>query len=163
MVRNGAGRWAAALGTAPVLRDAYQLQVVHNIMADPLFEALLVAALVVLAWPGRPGWVAVAVAGLLLGLATTVRQVGEVMVVPLLLYAVLAGGQWWRRAGLGVLALLCFLLPVAGYADWYHGVTGRYALSHAGGNALYARVAVFVDCTGLRLPVDEQILCPNVP
>ena len=59
--RKGAGRWLAALAVAPVLLDAYQVQIEHNVMADPLFEALLVAALVTLAWPDRPGWVGVIV------------------------------------------------------------------------------------------------------
>ena len=97
--RKGAWRWLATLATVPVLLDAYQVQIEHNLMADPLFEALLVAALVVLAWFARPGWRSVVVAGLLLGIATTVRQAGEVMVVPLLLFVLLAaGGRWWRRA-----------------------------------------------------------------
>ncbi len=162
--RKGAGRWLAALATAPVLLDAYQVQIEHNLMSDPLFEALVLAALVGLAWPGRPGWRHVAAAGLLLGLAATVRQVGEVLILPLVLYAVrAAGGRWRRRVALGAVALACCALPVAAYAQWYHGFTGRYALSHAGGNALYGRVAPFVDCAGLRLPVEEQILCPNAP
>jgi hypothetical protein len=39
---KGAGRWLAALATAPVLLDAYQVQIEHNLMSDPLFEALIV-------------------------------------------------------------------------------------------------------------------------
>ncbi len=161
--RKGAGRWVAALATAPVLLDAYQVQIEHNLMADPLFEALLVAALVVLAWPDRPGWAGAVAAGLLLGLATTVRQVGAVMILPLALYAVLRGGRWWRRAGLGLAAVLCFAYPVIAYQNYHHAFTGRYALSDAGATALYGRVAVFADCTGLRLPAEERILCPNMP
>jgi len=106
--RKGAGRWLAALATAPVLLDAYQVQIEHNLMSDPLFEALVLAALVGLAWPGRPGWRHVAAAGLLLGLAATVRQVGEVLILPLVLYAVrAAGGRWRRRVALGAVALAC--------------------------------------------------------
>jgi hypothetical protein len=161
--RKGAGRWLAALATAPVLLDAYQVQIEHNLMSDPLFEALLVAALVVLAWPARPGWPVVVAAGLLLGFAATVRQVGEVMVLPLLLYVLVAGGRWRHRLALGTAAVACFALPVAGYASYYHGFTGRYALSHAGADALYGRVATFVDCTGLDLPAEERILCPATP
>ncbi len=161
--RKGAGRWLAALATAPILLDGYQVQIEHNVMADPLFEALLVGALVALAWTARPGWPVVLAAGVLLGLAATVRQVGVVMVAPLVLYVLVAGGRWYRRAGLAAVGLLCFAVPVAAYANYYHGFTGRYALSHAGGNVLYARVAPFADCTGLALPADEQILCPTMP
>ena len=53
--RYGVWRWAAALATAPVLLDAYQLQIEHTIMSDTLFEALLVAAFGALAWNRRPG------------------------------------------------------------------------------------------------------------
>jgi Glycosyl transferase family 2 len=160
---KGAGRWLAALAVAPVLFDAYQVQIEHNLMADPLFEALLVAALVALAWPDRPGWVVVVAAGLLLGLAATVREVGTVMIVPLVLYPLIAGGRWWRRGALAAVAALGFLVPVAAYATYYHGFTGKYALSHAGSNALYGRVAVFADCDTLDLPDEERVLCPNVP
>ncbi|MDQ4093847.1 MAG: hypothetical protein M3143_10725 [Actinomycetota bacterium] len=42
LLRHGARRWLAALATAPVLLDAYQLQIEHNIMSDVWFQALLV-------------------------------------------------------------------------------------------------------------------------
>jgi hypothetical protein len=161
--RKGAGRWLATLATVPVLLDAYQVQIEHNLMADPLFEALVVAGLCVLAWRDRPGWPAVVAGGLLLGLATTVRQVGEVLVVPLLLFVVLAVRGRWRRLVLGAGALACFAVPVAAYASYYHHFSGRYGISHAGANALYGRVATFVDCTGMDLPDEERILCPSTP
>jgi hypothetical protein len=163
LARKGTWRWLAALATAPVLVDAYQVQIEHNIMADPLFETLVVAALCVLAWPSRPGWPSVLVGGLLLGIAVTVRQVGEVMVVPLLLFVVLAAGGRWRRLVLGAGALACFAIPVAAYATYYHHFSGHYGISHAGGNALYGRVATFVDCTGMEVPDEERILCPSTP
>ena len=74
--RKGGGRWLGALAAVPVLLDAYQVQIEQNIMSDSLFEALLVAGLVVVAWPARPGRAHFAVAGALLGLSATVRQVG---------------------------------------------------------------------------------------
>ncbi len=52
--RRNAPRWAAALATAPVLLDAYQLQMEQTIMPDVLFEALIVAGLAILAWKPRP-------------------------------------------------------------------------------------------------------------
>jgi hypothetical protein len=160
---KGAGRWLAALATVPVLLDAYQVQIEHNIMSDALFEALLVAALVVLAWPARPGWAHLAAAGLLVGAATTVRQVGEVLVVPVILYGLIRADRHWKRPLLGLLAAVAFLAPVAGYAGYFHSFTGRYGLSNAGGNALYGRVATFADCTGLDLPEQERVLCPTIP
>ena len=96
-----------------------------------LFEALLVAALVTLAWPDRPGWAGAAAAGLLLGLAATVREVGAVLIAPLVLYALVAGGRWGRRGALAAVAALAFVVPVAAYVNYYHDVTGKYALPPA--------------------------------
>src|SRR5581483_7933214 len=56
LVRTGARPWVAALAVAPVLLDAYQVQIEHNVMADPFFLALVVGALVALAWSARPDW-----------------------------------------------------------------------------------------------------------
>jgi hypothetical protein len=162
LVYRGAGRLPAALAVVPVLFDAYQWQIEHNIMAESLFEALLVAALVTLAWR-RPGRSAVIAAGLLLGIAVTVRQAGEPLVLPLVAYPLLAGGAWRNRLRCAALALASFAVPVAAYATYYHSFTGHYAISQVGGGSLYGRVATFADCTGARIPANEQILCPQTP
>jgi Glycosyl transferase family 2 len=164
LVRHkGGGRWLGAAATAPVLLDAYQVQIEQNIMSDPLFEALLVAALVVVAWPARPSWVHVTVAGVLLGASATVRQVGEVLFIPLIVYAVSTAARWWRKLVWPAVGLVAFAGPVALYAADFHHHTGYYALSNVGGNALYGRVATFADCTGVDLPPEERVLCPTVP
>jgi hypothetical protein len=43
--RLGARRWLAELGTAPVLLDAYQVQIEQNVMSDVWLQVLLVAVL----------------------------------------------------------------------------------------------------------------------
>jgi hypothetical protein len=48
LLRRGAPRWAATLAAAPVLLDAYQLQLEQTIMPDVLFETMIAAGLVVL-------------------------------------------------------------------------------------------------------------------
>ena len=53
LLRRGAPRWVATLAAAPVLLDAYQLQLEQTIMPDVLFETMIAAGLVVLLW--RPG------------------------------------------------------------------------------------------------------------
>src|ERR1019366_5980099 len=48
MRRRSVPRWLAALATAPILLDGYQLQNEQTIMPDTLFEALIVTGLVIL-------------------------------------------------------------------------------------------------------------------
>ncbi|GIH14664.1 glycosyltransferase family 2 protein [Rugosimonospora africana] len=163
LVHKGAWRWLAALAMAPVLLDAYQVQIEHNIMSDPLFEALLTAALTVLAWPRRPDWRHVLAAGLLLGIAVPVRQAGEPLIIAGVVYVLLAARAWRWRVALTAILVGCFALPIAGYAVLYHHSTGVYGLSRVGGGSMYGRVATFADCTGVSMPDDERALCPPVP
>ncbi|MBO0867103.1 MAG: glycosyltransferase family 2 protein [Micromonosporaceae bacterium] len=167
-MRLGAWRWLAALGVAPVLLDAYQVQIEQNLMADTLFEAMLVAALAVLAWPvgpGRPrvGWRRVLAAGLVLGAAVTVRQVGEPMFIPLVAFVALVARGWRTRILLTGLAVASFALPVLGYATWYHHFTGRYDLTGVAGVTMYGRLAPVADCNKLNPPYYEVWLCPAMP
>jgi hypothetical protein len=118
MLRRGVTRWLAALAVAPVLLDAYQLNAEQTIMPDVLFEALVVAGIVLLLWHPRPGLAFVILAGLALGTSAPVRQVGEALILPALIY-VLAAARGWRTplAHAGVLNV-CFALPVVGYMGY---------------------------------------------
>src|SRR5215471_5417226 len=71
LLRRGVARWLAALAVAPVLLDAYQLQMEQTIMADVWFEAIVVAGLAVLLWKPATSPRAAAVAGLILGASAT--------------------------------------------------------------------------------------------
>src|SRR5229473_8172382 len=48
LVRRGTNRWLAAVAVAPVLLDAYQVQIEQSIMPDVWFEALIVAGIAIL-------------------------------------------------------------------------------------------------------------------
>lgn len=50
LVHLGARVWIAALAAAPVLLDAYQLQIEQSIMSEALLQALVLAAVVLLQW-----------------------------------------------------------------------------------------------------------------
>ena len=56
LLRRGAPRWVATLAAAPVLLDAYQLQLEQTIMPDVLFETMIAAGLVVLLWRTAGPW-----------------------------------------------------------------------------------------------------------
>src|SRR5215471_15428603 len=82
MTRRGTPRWLAACAVAPVLLDAYQLEIEQTILPDVWFEALIVAGLAVLLRPPRPALWATLAAGFLLGATVTVREIGLVLIVP---------------------------------------------------------------------------------
>jgi Glycosyl transferase family 2 len=163
LLRRGVRRWLAALAAAPVLLDAYQVQLEHNLMADTLFMAMLVAVVAVLTWNRRPGFVAAASAGVLLGAAVVVRLVGEPLVLAAILFVAVAGSGRWRRLGLAVTVAACFAVPIGAYAGFYHSRTGTLGISATGGAAAYGRVVSFVDCSKVQLPAYERVLCPTQP
>ena len=162
MLRRGVTRWLAALAVAPVLLDAYQLNAEQTIMPDVLFEALLVAGIVLLLWRPRPGLALVILGGLALGASGPVRQVGEALIVPALIYVVAAAPGWRTRLLHGAVLTFCFALPIVGYMS-YSAVILHYGfeLSNMGDAYLYGRTAHAADCATLEIPADEQPLCPS--
>jgi hypothetical protein len=157
--RLGAGAWAT-LGAAPILFDGYQLSLEQFLMGETLFIALVVVAFVVVCWRKRPSILASAGAALAIAAAAITRDVGVVLIVPLLVYLVV------RRARVvAVLAAVCaFAVPLALYASWFQSVYGRYELTGFDGYYLYGRVAIFAECSKLGpLPGDTRILCDPRP
>lgn len=158
--RRGTPRWVAALATAPVLLDAYQLQLESTIMPDVLFETLIAAGLVLLLWRRTASARLVAAGALVLGTAATVREIGVVLVVPVVVFA--AAGAWkgirWRRAAL---AAGCFALPVLGHMTGMFVAGGHFGLGSNGPGPEYGRAAAAADCATLVVPADERALCPS--
>lgn len=164
MLRRGVTRWLAALAVAPVLLDAYQLNAEQTIMPDVLFEALLVTGIVLLLWQPRPGLALIVVGGLALGASAPVRQVGEALIVPALIYVLAATRGWRTRLLHGAVLIFCFVLPVVGYMG-YSAVILHYGfeLSNMGDAYLYGRTAHAADCATLKIPAGERPLCPSAP
>lgn len=189
LLRLGVPRWAAALAAIPVLFDAYQLNIEHYLLAETMFEVLLVGSCAVLLWRRRPGIVAAGTGGLLLAGAALTRANGIVVLLPALAAVVCLG---WRtapasarppdgmgarlvgsarrafrglRPGLPAVAalLVAFAVPVAGYGLWYHKLHGSFAITGYGKRFLYARVTPFVDCSKFSVPRNERALCPIAP
>jgi hypothetical protein len=161
LLRRGCVRWLAALAAAPVLLDAYQLQIEQTVMPDVWFEALIVAGLALLLWYGRPPWWMTGAAGIALGLSATVAQVGEVLVVPAVVYALAAGGGWRRALGRAGLLCVAFVLPILVYMSIAASFTGHFWLSNTGTGGLYGRAAAAADCATLRLPASQRAMCPT--
>jgi hypothetical protein len=162
LLRLGLRPWVAALATVPLLLDAFQLLIEQFLMAETLFDALILGACALLLWrrPIPLPWVALA--GLLLALAALTRVVAVIVIVPAALTVAFAGVRPSRWLGVAVLAA-AFALPLAGYAAWYHAEHGEYSLVGPTGRFLYARVSAFVDCDKIAVPADERPLCPDQP
>jgi hypothetical protein len=167
LARLGVPRWASALAVAPVPLDAYQLDIEQFLLAETLFEALLVATCAALLWRRRPGVVEAGIAGLLCAATALTRPNGMVVIAPALLALIFLRWRGIRemRSVLPAAAALlaAFALPLAGYAIWFHSLHGTYAITGNGGRFLYGRVMPFAECAELSLPVDERVLCPAAP
>ncbi len=152
-------RWAALAGAAPVLLDAYQLELEHLLMADTLFLGLVAVALALLIARDRPSPAACAWVGFLLSLAALTRTIGLVLIVPTVGYLAV------RRVGASriALAVAFFVVPLYWYSSWFAAVHGRHALTASDGFFLYGRVMSFASCTGLSLSAVERRLCDPLP
>jgi hypothetical protein len=168
-LRFGARRWLAAAATAPVLLDAYQVQIEQNIMSDLWLQVLLVAALWLLIGRAAPRPLRAALVGVLLAVAVVLRTIALPAVVPAVAYLVVAGGAWRTRAGWRVVAkragalLGCFAVLLFCYAGYYHRVSGVWGITGSTGSVLYGRTAEVADCAELDLSYTLQQLCPAQP
>jgi hypothetical protein len=163
LIRKDTPRWLAAIAVAPLLLDAYQIQIEQNIMPDVWFEALIVAGVaVLLASRTGPRLGAVIAAGILLGASATVRQVGEILILPALLFLLGAGGGWRTVLTRAVAMTAAFAVPVVGYMTGSLLISGHFWLATAAPSvSSYGRMAVAADCATLRIPAYERPLCPT--
>lgn len=175
-LRLGAPRWLAAIAAAPVLLDAYIVQIEQMVMADTWQLVALVAMLWLLlgtkSTNGAPNARRAALAGLLLGIAVAIRMIAISLVVPAVVYLLVAGGAWrlWRdRDALRAAALrtgaflTLFAVVIGSYAGYFYTQTGKVGLSTASANVLYSRAAVVADCDELDLGPILRRACPTEP
>jgi hypothetical protein len=161
MTRRGLPRWLGALAIAPVMLDAYQVQVESMIMPDIWFEALVVAGIAVLLWRPMPSMRLALIGGALLGASTGIREVGEVLIIPALIYLVALGGGW-RKIVQNAAAVTCaFALAVLFYLSADYQLAGHFYISRSSTSLTYGRMAAVADCATLRLPAIERPLCPT--
>jgi len=163
LLRRGVPRWLAALATAPVLLDAYQLQIEQNVMPDVMFEALMVTGVVALLWRATPSPWLVAVAGLALGTSATARQIGEIFILPALGYLLIVTPGWRLRLKQAGVLCLAFVLPIlaASYRNYADPQLHSFSLAPYASGSIYGRMAEAANCATLRLPGYERPLCPD--
>jgi hypothetical protein len=149
-------RWAATLAAAPILLDAYQVNIEHFVMAEVLFQALIVCALAFLLWDERPSAPFCAFAGCLLGLAALSRTVGLVLVPIAVLFLFLRHIRIER-----IIAFVAAAVVVIGSFSLLAG--HEKGQTSAEGYFLYGRVMAFADCSQFDVPPNELGLCDAVP
>ena len=158
LVHLGVRKGIAVLGTLFVLFDPLQLVIEEHILSESLFELLVVSALAILAWNGRPSLPRCIIAGLGIAAATITRDVGVILIIPVIGYGFIQRFGWRRIATL----ILALALPLVAYASWFNTTYGQFTLQNFTGRFLYGRVAPFADCKGLTLTTDERALCPTM-
>lgn len=160
-------RWLSAVAAAPILLDAYQVQIEQNIMAETTFDVLLVGILWLLLGKGAPSWKRAAWAGLLVGAAFAVRAIGMTMLIAVVGYLVVVGSAWRRDRRLLIrrtaAAVAGFAVVFGAYVGYFRAETGRWGFTGAQNEILYGRTAVVADCS--KLPLDEgtKLFCPKEP
>ncbi|WP_061296919.1 hypothetical protein [Herbidospora cretacea] len=148
--------WAAGLATAPILLDAYQIQLEHLVMADLLFTFLVVAAVTLLLLKPQ-SWFVVTLAFLLLAFSAMTRTLGLPLIAVAAVWLLIARAGWRRVvAGLGVAGV-----AVAGYAVWYGAAYGSYGLGSSS-VWLWSRTMTFADCGRMDPPDHLKVLCPDI-
>jgi len=155
--RFGLPGWAATLAVAPVLFDAYQIEIEHELLSDVAFEFLVVAALLAALWwrRERPAWAEVA-AGALLAVAGIVRPIGLPLLALYLGY-LLARRVRWRVAAATVLAAA---LPLAAYLAWFGAAFHVLRLTNSDGIFLWSRTMSFAHCQAIKPSGAQALLCP---
>ena len=157
LCRLGVRQWLAAVAAAPVLLDAYQLNIEQYVLSDTLFQFAIVAGCAALLWRQPLELPLAGLAGALFAAAAVTRAVGVLMIVPLVLAVVVLRPQRMRAVAL----VGAFLLPLIVYGTVFKATQGTFSLTAYQGRYLYGRVIDWVDCKEFSVPEHERVLCPG--
>ena len=147
-----------------VLLDGYGLWVEHAPITETLFEFLVVAALTLGLYAAeRTRWLLVG-EGVLIAAAALARPVGLILlpIVAVWIFGTRSGRAGSRAVAVGTLIAPTFGL-VAGYVLVQRADTGFTGITRDSGRVLYARAAMFADCSRLSPPAGTAVLCETTP
>lgn len=159
LCRVGVRRWLAACAVAPLLLDAYQVDIEHFVLSESLFQLLLVVSVACLLWRPDPSPRLLVGAGLALAGVALTRTVGLPLVIPAFLLLVTGRVPWRRYAVFGLAAGL----PLVAYAGWFASVNGFVGLQGYNGMMLASRAMTIADCRNVPMPSYERPLCVTAP
>jgi hypothetical protein len=140
-------KWGATLAAAPVLFDAYQIQLEQLIMSDALFTLLVVGVIAIVLWNKQMSWKVGAVVGLLLALTALTRSIGLPILALVAAYLLVKRTAWKAI----VAVIVACAVPVLGYMGWFSTNYGKFGMTNSDGLILYMRTAIFADCDKMHI------------
>jgi len=161
--RLGLPKWAGTIAAIPPLLSATAIQIEHSVLSDALFCSLVTTALFLALWRPKPRLWICSLVGLILAWAALDRSQGILLIVPFLLYLVLARLRLRKLVVCAMAMGLSFAVPLIAYSWWFDQSYGSFEMTSSTGAFLYARVATFADCSAIKPPADERWLCPSTP
>jgi hypothetical protein len=151
--RFGLPAWGATLAAAPVLFDAYQIQLEQLIMSDSMFILLVVGVVTLVLWHRRMSWRVGAVVGLLLALTWLTRSIGLPILALVVAYLLLKRVGWKPVVAM----VTACAVPVVAYMAWFNSAFGSFAMTQSDGLILYMRTAIFSDCAKMKIDPRKEL------
>lgn len=159
----GLPAWGATLAAAPVLFDAYQIQLEQLVMSDAMFTLLVVGVITIVLWNRRMSWKLGIVVGLLLALTALTRSIGLPILALVVVYLLVKRTGWKPIAAV----VTACAIPVLSYMAWFATNFGNFAMTNSDGLILYMRVSVFADCAKMKIDprkeLDLALMCITDP
>ena len=160
MCRITGGRLLGLIPAVVVLFDGFGIYVEHAPFSDPLFGFLVAAAVYGAVRAARGPWWALALVGVAIVAAGTVRSVGFVLAAPIAVWLAFARDGDWRARLVPAGAIVAASIAGAyGYALVQGSETGVTGLTVSWGRLVYARSAQFADCSRFTPPAGTRRLC----
>ncbi|MFI6484255.1 hypothetical protein ACIBH1_40475 [Nonomuraea sp. NPDC050663] len=160
--RFGLPGWGATLAAAPVLFDAYQIQMEQLVMSDSMFTLLVVGVVTLVLWREQLTWRIGAAVGLMLAVTALTRSIGLAILGLVVLYLLVKRVGWKPIVAM----VIACAVPVLGYMAWFKSDNGKFGMTYSDGLILYMRTAVFADCKKMeidpRKELDLALMCLDV-
>ncbi|WP_327089297.1 hypothetical protein OIE66_01350 [Nonomuraea sp. NBC_01738] len=145
--------WGATLAAAPVLFDAYQIQLEQLIMSDTMFILLVVGVITMVLWHRKMSWQVGAIVGVLLALVWLTRSIGLPILALVVVYMLVKRVGWKPITAM----LTACAIPVVSYMAWFSTNFGSFAMTQSDGLILYMRTALFSDCHKMKVDPRKEL------
>lgn len=156
-------RWVALLPAIVVTFSGTELYLEHSALSEALYMFLVAAALWCAArsydTTGSRELVWLAAAGFLIGCSAPVRSIGAVIAPALCGWAAATRRGRGLRLRCAAIVAIGFVIPLGGYLIYQHSETGTWSITHASGDTLYGRMAIFANCRDFAPPPGTKGLC----